>query len=250
MGKLYYIVILLCVIQIGCKQEDNFSNPKKIPLTGDIKTDINNLLPEGHITVEVMDGIKRDMRLSELQTKYQMGAREHYDWYVDYIKNYNIGEPIPYHENFGLTPDEFKERQERIDKITFYSTGLQEIEIIKNNGIISFKADKKLKAFENVQLNLNNNTAQIGDYVLHFSDTLNINHKNNGFKSKWKGYVWSFENPPNMRLEALRNFTGLNVVQYKITVGQLENGNTLFSIKATEVQQGIIVLDIDLSVII
>lgn len=250
MGKLYHIIAACFILVLGCKPETP-TNPNKHPvLTGNITADVNNLLPEGEITVDVMDGIKRDMRLAELQTKYQQGAREHYDWYVEYIKNYNLGEPIPYHENFGMTTEEFQERQDRINKITFYSTGLQKIQIIKENGIIRFKADKKLKNFENVRFNLKKNTAHIGDYALQFADSIHINNTNNGFRSKWRGYVWTYENPKDIHLEALKNITGLNVVQYKITLGQLENGDALLILKATEVEQGIILFDMDLPIII
>ena len=149
-----YALIFMATTWYGCGTTPIDSHKEVPKLTGNIQQDINNLLPEGGVTVDVMDGIKRDPRLSELNKKYQKGARENYEWYVEYIKNYKIGEPIPYHENFGLTPDEYKEMQERVDKITFFSTGLQEIQVLKQNGIISFKTEKRLKEFENVSFNL------------------------------------------------------------------------------------------------
>jgi hypothetical protein len=245
-----YAFIFIATVWYGCGVTPVDSHKAAPKLTGNIQQDVNNLLPEGGVTVNIMDGVKKDPRLSELNKKYKKGTRENYGWYVQYIKNYKIGEPIPYHENFGLTPDEYKEMQERIDKISFFSTGLQEIRVIKQNGIISFKTEKRLKEFENVSFNLNNNTAKLGDYTLEFVDTVSMNTTKNGFKSKWKGYLWTYENPKDIHMEALENVVGLNVVQYKITLAQLEDGRTLFSINATEVQEGIIVLKFDVPLLI
>ena len=245
-----YILVLITSIGYGCGTTPIDSHKEVPKLTGNIQQDVNNLLPEKEVTVDVMDGIKRDPRLSELNKKYKKGLRENYGWYVEYVKNYKIGEPIPYHENFGITPDEYKEMQERIDKVTFFSTGLHKMQVIKQNGIISFKTGKSLKEFENVSFNLNNNTAKLGDYTLQFADTLRMNTTKNGFKSKWKGYLWTYENPKDMHMEALEDVVGLNVIQYKITLAQLEDGRTLFSINAIEVQEGIIVLKFDVPLLI
>ena len=212
--------------------------------------DVNNLLPKGEITVDAMNGVKHDARLKELHSKYRRGAREHYDWYVEYIKRYEVGQPIPYHENFGMTPEEFQERQERMENTRYYSTGTYHLQVLKSDGIIQFKADKKLKVFNNVSFNLKNNTVNVGDYVLQFAESIDVPHANNVFRSKWKGYLWKYESPNDIHLDALTNINGLNVVQYKVIIGQLEDGRGLLELKATEVTAGVVVIDLDLPLII
>lgn len=244
MKQTYPFFIMLLVGLLACKspqREVDTEAPKR--LTGHIQTDLNLLLPEGNITVDRMSGVKRDMRLAELQTKYQKGVQAHYDWYVSYIQDFKIGEPIPYHPSFGLSSEEYEERQKRIDAITYYSEGLDKVDIIKDQEKIQFKTSKKLSDFENVRFNLKNNTVNVGDYVLHFADSVNIESTKNGFRSKWKGYVWSYAEPSDIHLEALENVQGLDIVQYKVSVGLLEDGRSLLQLEATEIEDGIVLLE-------
>lgn len=241
-------IVLLC-LSAGCARDHAGSGVRERQrMGGNLEADMDLLLPAGRVTVDRMDGVKRDTRLSELNKKFRKGAREHYDWYVDYIQSYPVGPPPPYHPNFGMTEEEFNEMNARIAKIEFYSTGLQEIDIIHEAGKIRFRADKKLKVLESVRIDPATRTAAIGNRVLHLADTVTVNLPN-GFKSRWKGYVWMFEEPENMHLDALRNITRLHVIQYKLTVGQLEDGRTLLAVRCIEVEDGIVMLEVDVPVI-
>lgn len=156
-------------------------------ITGNLRVDINNLLPEGSFVADRMDGLNQSPRRAELQLKFQEGIRENYEWFADYLKTASEGEPLPYHTNFGLTEHEYKELQGLMNDIELISTGKYEIEIIKKGSAITFKAEDKLGLLELVEVNLDGNTVIVNKFNLAFSDTVNVTDADNGMRSKWKG---------------------------------------------------------------
>lgn len=212
---------------------------KRPLITGNITTDVNNLLPEGKVQVDVMDGIKQNPRQEELTKKFQTGIQQNYEWFVDYMKTVPEGEPMPYHKNLGLAESEYKELQGYMNDIELVSSGKSDITIKKNKNIIEFTASGKLQLLEAVKIDLSKNIVVVGEYELPFSDTANITTDTNGLKSKWKGYTWKLEEPKDMDLNALKNLQSLKAKQYKFTIGRLDKtGKTFISIKGQEIENG------------
>lgn len=212
--------------------------------------DVYNLLPAGETTVELMDGIAYDARLSELQKKYKNGVIAQYDWFIEYVKSYDIGKPIPYHENFGITPEEYAERRQRIDSTRYYSNGLQKIWIKHVDGTIRMEGKKKLKQFNNIVFYPKENTVKVGDYTLPYIGEIIIEGAQNRFGKTWYGYAWAYENPKGIHLDAMKDIYRLDLVRYKIFLGEDHENNVLLHFEATEIDDGVVVIDIDIPLII
>lgn len=219
-------------------------------ISGDIKQDLNNLLPEGKVTVDIMDGVKQNKRQEELTKKFQEGIKSKYSWFVEFMKTIPQGEPMPYHPNLNLTKEEYIELQGYMNDIELVSSGKADLIIKKKGNIIEFTGSGKLEVFNSVKINLKNNTVKFDDKELAFSDSLNVTTDKNGLKSKWKGYSWRFEEPKDLDVEALNDLPNLNAKQYKLTIGQLEkNGKIYLSIKGREFEYGAQTINFEIPVL-
>ncbi len=217
-----------------------YSQNKKSKVTGDVIADVNALLPEGEVIVEIMDGVKQTPREKELMEKFQAGVAKNQEWFLEQLKNAD-GEPMGYHPNLGLTKEEYEEFKEQIKGVEVVSTGQQKIEIIKDGGLISFKADGKLKLLMGIGISLNDTMVIMGPNKLKDYKTVEVTDANNGFRSKWKGYKWTYEQPSTDEeiKKMMEDFSTMSMVQYQLTIGQIEsNGATFLSFKAKEVENG------------
>lgn len=215
------------------------SNAEQKDLTGDIRADLKVLLPGQEVTVNIMDGIKYSDRLIRLTGKFQAAVQKNYKWYVDHVKKTPKGQPVPYDKKLGLTKDEYDEFLELAKDIEVMSTGTEKITIKYDADIITFKSKNKLANLNFLTIDLKNNTATFKEYKLPFEDTVKVTSEKNGFKSKWKGYKWRFEEPGNLNTDATKDLDKLKAKIYKLSVGRLEkNGRSILNLKGTEIEDG------------
>ncbi len=242
------LILLISIIFLNsCNSQTKRNSPN---ISGNIKTDLNNLLQNGHFSADIMDGVKQSPRQQELTLKFQQGVQNNYEWFVEQLKTVESGKPMPYHPNLGLTEDEYIELQSFNNDIEIISTGKENVEVIKNDSIISFKSQGKLKILESVKVHLNKDEIIIGQYTLTYLGAANITDTNNGLKSKWKGHNWRYEFPENLDLGILKDLENLKAKQYKFTIGKLEkNGKTFLQIKGREFYKGVKEVEFDIPII-
>ena len=138
---------------------------------------------------------------------------------------------------------------ELLRKVRYRSSGRQPLEIVQRNGGIGFEAQKKLAPLRSVAFDPNTLEAYIGKHKLVLTDTLTETTAENLFGTPWKGYIWRYEEPENIHLEALKDVPNLNVIQYKLTLGQLwEPRCTLLHLQCIEIKNGYKLVDVDLPV--
>lgn len=242
------LILVISIILINsCHSQTKRNNE----ISGGIKEDLHYLLQKGKFTADIMDGIKQSPRQAELNLKFQQAIQNNYEWFVEYLKTFEHGTPMPYHPNLGLTEKEFKEFDSFSKNIEVESTGKEDIEIIKNDSIISFKSNGKLKILETLKIYPDKNEISIGQYTLTYFGKVNVTDSTNAFKSKWKGYSWRYEYPENIEeLDVLSDRDKLEIKLYKFTVGKLKkNGKTFLKIKGQELDKGIVKVKFEIPLI-
>ncbi len=236
MHRLYKLLAALILLTSCGKSQTSDMRPQ---LSGDITKDVINLLPEGKFTADIMDSVIQSPRQAELTRKFREGIQKNWEWFAQYSKTVEPGQPMPYHPNMGITEEEFNELQRYMSNIELVSSGTASFRIENENDIIQFKANGRLKLLELVKINLKTNEVNVGKYELAFADTDNVVDDSTGLKSKWKGYTWRYEEPKDISLDALQDLQTLKAKQYKVTIGRLEkNGKTYMSIKGQEFDNG------------
>jgi len=231
------LLFSLTVFIISCRNSPLTNKPG--PLTGNIKTDLEILLQKGNHIVDIMDGVKQTPRQGALMKKFQDAIATHYDWFVEYVKDVPEGQLLPYHENLGLSKEEYEEFTNYVVNMEVISSGTTDIEIRHKNDFIYFKAKGKLNELNSLRIDLKNNTVIFGDYTMKFSDSLKVTDEKNGLRTRWKGYIWKFEEPGNVTVENMKDLGNLKLKEYEFTVGRLEkNDKTYMRFKAREVEDG------------
>lgn len=249
MKQLLPTLLIPALVLAACGEKKAAPPVEQRPsFSGEPGKDIVALLPIGTVTAERMDGTTPDDRMSYLYNRYRAGLRAHYDWYVEYLETHT-GRPLPYHEYFALSPEEYDEMNGLLQKVRYRSTGRQPLEIVRRNGGIGFKAKKKLAPFRSVAFDPDHLDAYIGEYKLVLTDTFFEATDENLFGSPRCGYTWRYEEPADLHLEAMKDIPGLNVIQYKLTLGQLKNPKcTLLHLQGVEIRNGHKLVDVDLPV--
>jgi hypothetical protein len=247
MKRIVFILTLLTFLT-GCGNSQ--TNNSTTQLTGDIGTDLKNLIPKGKHIADIMDGVRQNPRQATLTKKFQNGIKNNYEWFVEYMKPVPEGEPMPYHAKLGMTKEEYDELMGYLNNIEIVSTGKENIEVEIKNDTIYFKSQGKLSDYDSLKIDLKGNTVLFGQYIMPFSDTSNITNDKNGLRSKWKGYTWKFEEPNDLNLDDLKDLSNLKMKQYKFTIGRLEkNGKTYMSLKGREIEDGEKTVEFELPVI-
>ena len=232
----------------GCGTTKVFA--PRTPIVWNIKTDVNNLLPAGTFTVNIMDGIMADPRMEVLVKKFKENSQKNYEWFVDYVAKSPSGQPLPYHINFGMTENEYKEMQDYMNNINIVSTGTEELTIIKNNDTIRFKAKGKLSVLDTVIISLEKNMVTIGEHQLTFQDKVIVDGNKSALKDSWKGYKWEFSEPKNPDAVDFKNPQQLNLIGYGFTLGRGdENGKTMMFIKMREITNGVQTMHFELPLV-
>ena len=226
------------------------SSDKPSFITGNIVTDVNNLLPDGKVTADAMNEIKQTPRQAELTEKFQKGIQKNYEWFVAFMKSIPEGQPMPYHRKLGMTKKEYKELEGYFDDIELVSSGKKDITIINDGNIIQFVANGNISMLNLVKIDLKKNVVFIGEYELPFSRTINVETEDNPLKSIWKGYAWELETTKNIDLGALKDLPNLHIKKYEFTIGKLEKtGKTFMSVKCHEVENGVAVINVEIPLI-
>jgi hypothetical protein len=239
-------VLTIIVCLTGCTN----SQTNTSQLTGDIGTDIKNLIRNGDHMVDIMDGVKQNPRQAALTVKFQGGIKKNYEWFIEYIKTVPAGEPMPFHSKLGMTKTEYDELMGYLNDIELVSTGKENIKVELNNDTIYFKAKGKLSDYNSLKIDLKSNVVILGQFKMVFADTSNVTDDKNGLRSKWKGYTWRFEEPNDLNLDDLKELGNLKMKQYKFTLGRLDkNGKTYMSLKGREIEDGVKIVDFELPVI-
>lgn len=242
------LVVLIC---LSISVISTYAQVTERPiLIGNVKTDINNLLPAGAIVVDIFTGVKQSPKQAELMEKVKQGVQKNYDWFVDYSKEHADLKPLPYHVNLGVTEAEYKEMLSGMKEMEQTSSGTESVTILKEGNKITFKNSGKLKVLEAVSFDIETNTVKLGNSVLQFDGNTDVTSDDNALKSKWKGFNWKLEEPNDLDPAQFKDLKNLTAKFYKVTLGRLEkNGKTLLQLQGKEFVKGEMRVNFDIPLI-
>jgi hypothetical protein len=226
-------ILLITLVIAGCKQ-----SPRSEKLTYDVTKDIPNILKAGKHEAHIMDGVKLPPGVAEIQTKIQASIRKNYDWFVAYMAE-SKGQPLAYHENFGVTKEEYEKCMEGLKNVEVISTGRESLTIFQSGNIFSFKGTGRLNLLDSVRIDMNEKKVFYNKFTMPFEDTVRVSDEKNGLKSKWFGYSFLFSDPEDTDMSALKDLPNLNMTRFQLVVGRIEKDDrTLMDFNAVRVVNG------------
>jgi hypothetical protein len=112
------------------------------------------LIPEDQTVCEVMIP-QTPARLDELTEAIRAATRENPAWWNDYRTNAPEGEPLPYHENLGVTEEEYEEFLSLLGTKTLVKRGEVSLSVTsKDNSIYALNCTDTLATIQGVVIDL------------------------------------------------------------------------------------------------
>ena len=113
-----------------------------------------DVIPAGKTTVELVE-MRFSERAEELARKWTSAVATNQDWWMDYVKKYAGGGPLPYHTNLGISEKEYKEYLEESDKSRHLNKTTDAYLIFKRHGeVLSLDIADTNSPVEALRLNL------------------------------------------------------------------------------------------------
>lgn len=214
---------------------------------------VHALLPEGSWTADVMTAFKGEEKMRPLLQKYAEALQRNRDWYVAYLKEHRDRKPIPYHPNFGLTEQEYREIGEYATSAEMIAGSQITIRVIPEGNVIRLytEDDSPISPAINVTvINLEEDAVYLADIKLAYRKEVNVTTDKNALKSKWHGREWAYQDPADLD-EGNFSLDGLNAESYRFLLGRRESdGATMLQYKIQRVKNGQAVSQMDIPVML
>lgn len=144
--------------------------------------------------------------------KVEAAARKNPEWFEEYSKSAKAGIPLAYHENLGLTKDEYNEYIVLWDKRTFKST--EEVMLILRktfDDTWTFTASGEAGAISTLRYNPETDTFRSPSGTLERLEDIKADEKS--ILGAWSGKEWRFQET-----------TGLGLTKENFAIGKLDKG--------------------------
>ncbi len=147
MKKPLFIIALL-VFFAGCNKE----------LPPDDYGDLRSFLPPDSSEVEVFT-IGTTSEMNDIIMRFQRAIQSNQDWWLSYTREHlnekSGGKPLPYHENMGITKDEYKLMQSQ-DNLVLMNVGKERLVAHKtDDGKVIIQGSGQLEKMKDITINLN-----------------------------------------------------------------------------------------------
>lgn len=180
------LLVIIVISQVACSQPVKQVRTKPYLY-------VDSLFNKENYTTEFLD-FEFDKDYQEIALRMQNAMAANKEWTEQYFsKYYKPGEGLPYHENMGITKQEYqkiKDIQKSPPKIIVKSTG--SLKIKRNNGFLSFQTNEEdTKFLEAFKIDLKNEIILMADDTI--SIVKEINSTGQTAFGEWHGYSWRKE---------------------------------------------------------
>lgn len=208
---------------------------------------IDTIITKDKLTVEFLDFVfPQDVQ--DILLRVQKAMAEKKEWSEEYFsKNYKAGEGLPYHENFGVTKEDYQKIKD-LDKtpLTIVVKSASTINRNRTTDILSFSADEeKAQLFELLEIDFKN------ELIIFNSDTIPYHNEINAPSTtpfgEWHGYSWKKEfsnlgDNDDLKVDKLVS----KIIE--INIGRVkQNNKILFRLKYKDVNKGQVNANVDIA---
>jgi hypothetical protein len=210
----YTVLIVAALLAVNCGSESATSDPPTAA----------SLLPSAEAVVDVMTMVGPP-RLTELSNKLQAAVQSKPDWWAEYITTVTPGRPIPYHENLGLTENEYEEFQSLTSQMALSKTGEASLSVVTEDSIqFTFHGDSILANIEGLVIDLGDNAVQTPFGMAKEMNNI-VASEGQEMSGPWNGVQWKLRTIDSL---------GSSFVNLRFALGKLtESGRGILYYKVT-----------------
>lgn len=234
----YKILVFLFLISQVSFGQTNLPQPEPYPF-------IDSLLSKDKYVMEFVD-FEYPKDIQEIVARWQKAMSEKREWFQQYFsKNYKEGEGMPYHENFGITKEDYQKIKD-LSKIhqTAVVRSQTFLKVKRNSNIISFEADENGTEFlSTLKIDLTKKRLTFMNDTIPFSSEINTS-PSNPF-GEWHGYSWKKE-VSNLGDKDELKMEKLVATITEIDFGSIKSNNKiLFRLKRKDIDKGTVSANYD-----
>ncbi|MGD6843687.1 hypothetical protein ACQCVH_14330 [Bacillus infantis] len=264
MKKLFLLLACLTGIMAGCSSSNTRTEePKAEPAAADsavgdekegsaasqeeTKEDTSvypayDYLAEGKAEADIMAiGMEPDkaMELNKISAKMRTKMMENQEWFASYSsENMKDGEALPYHENFGITEEEYNKVLTAQDHMKLIKQGNSPVEVSRSGDKLIVKADST-ENFQEIVFDLKKNTVQTPFGELPYGDEIKASD-NQTVTGPWNGHVWEIDEG---NVDSPGDITSMDentaIKTVSLYTGKMEEtGESLIYIRYKELKEG------------
>jgi hypothetical protein len=262
--KLLLLLVCFTGIMAGCSSSNTKTEePKAEPAAADSTDDAEketsaanqaetkedtsvypayDYLAEGKAEADIMAiGVEpgKAMELNKISAKMRAKMMENQEWFASYSsENMKDGEALPYHENFGITEEEYNKILTVQDHMRLIKQGNSPVEVSRSGDKLIVKADST-ENFQEVVFDLKKNTVQTPFGELPYSDEIQAS-ENQTVTGPWNGHVWRIEEGNVESLEDISSMDENSAIKtVSLYTGKMEEtGESLIYIRYKELKDG------------
>jgi len=202
--------------------------------TSNIADSIKKWLPAGQHTADIMNGYNpRAVHLSE---KLSKSVADKEEWFMEFVKEIPEGGKMPFHENLGLSENEFNEMMNLLEDVEVFSSEQAKFEVFYNEDTLFFKSSAPiLKMLNYIAIDLKSNVVNLivpnqGTLSLSYKKSIRIDSDDHAYKSTWHGYKWAYENgTENIDINNINKVADIpDFTRFLFTLGQMDKDKRIF----------------------
>lgn len=213
-------IMLIAVVNMGYGQT-NDTTQKAFNFASDILTH------GGYVAYRynVPDPNEEQMAI---MIKMQTSLAMHMDWVKEVLQNLKPGDPMPYHENLGITKDEYSKMLTTFDNVKLIKADSTAIDIIHSKENITFNSLEEFSFVDGIKIDLIKKQIYFNDMELKYNSHILRDKDDSNLPEAWHGFSWLFEEVPVEGLENLDMNKPFDAKLIKLTIGQLVESKSIF----------------------
>jgi len=130
-------------------------------------------------------------RVAELQRRFQAAMASDPDWWREFRRSAPLGEPLPYHEKSGMSPEEYDEFLTGLKEMDLMLAAIVRLTIARESGRAFRFSSKDLPELDGIVLDLDANTVTSR---LGVASKVTEIHRDADFRpGAWDGLQWKLE---------------------------------------------------------
>lgn len=153
---------------------------------------LEDVIPAGDVEIEFLD-IRMSTRGQELAAKMQAALASKKAWWLNYVKESSeLGEPLPYHANIGLTKNEYDEFLQASENQKVAETGIKwkcKFTVSGGGMFIIVPVGHQSATLRSIRISFRDNAAFASDVSLGQPQWRARRAKDSAL-GPWRGYLW------------------------------------------------------------
>ncbi|WP_294350163.1 hypothetical protein [uncultured Sphingobacterium sp.] len=220
---------------------------------------IERILPEGDYTAAVLGVPRPNAAQRAIVEKMKQAAAANEDWFYKTMKELKPGEPIPYHENLGISEEEYAVFMEFSQSVKLDKIGVIEHKIVRKENSLQFEPKDFGDYIKYLVFDLKDKKVRVDNLLLEYKEQITMDTKQTTLVAgPWVGYSWQLEevkkdgqliSDPNKVVPA--EMEELDIKSIQVIIGKLDHSNQCFLyLKSNIVNKGHLLAKQDLALIL